>query len=156
MTEDKQKNKTKLKEKERIAKRIASAGLCSRRDAERWISEGRVIVNGEKLTTPAFLVGDTDEIIVDGQPLKSKEKVRLWCYHKPVGLLTTHKDPKGRATVFESLPSDLPRVVSVGRLDLNSEGLLLLTTSGELGVNSSFLWVKELYKYIIYPPNMII
>ena len=137
MTKDKQKKlqnteNSMPKDKERIAKRIASAGLCSRRDAEHWITEGRVIVNGEKLTTPAFLVGDADDIIVDGKPIKAKEKVRLWCYHKPVGLLTTHKDPSGRPTVFENLPASLPRVVSVGRLDLNSEGLLLLTTSGEL------------------------
>ncbi len=118
--------------KERIAKKMAAAGLCSRRDAERWILDGRVQVNGEVLKTPACVVGDDDEIIVDGQALKAPSKARLWCYHKPVGLLTTHKDPAGRATVFENLPSTLPRVVSVGRLDLNSEGLLLLTTSGEL------------------------
>ena len=137
MMKDKQKKSQNIivdrpQDKERIAKRMASAGLCSRRDAEQWILEDRVIVNGEKLTTPAFLVGDEDEIVVDGQILKKKEKIRLWCYHKPVGLLTTHKDPKGRPTVFQNLPASLPRVISVGRLDLNSEGLLLLTTSGKL------------------------
>ena len=118
--------------KERIAKKIAAAGLCSRRDAERWIEQGRIEVNGQKLLTPAFTVSDSDEIKVDGTPLKTKQKPRMWCYHKPTGLLTTFKDPQGRPTVFDSLPKTLPRVVSVGRLDLNSEGLLLLTTSGEL------------------------
>ena len=118
--------------KERIAKKIAAAGLCSRRDAEKWILDGRVEVNGIKLTTPAFVVGDEDVVVVDGVPLKAPQKVRVWCYHKPVGLLTTHKDPMGRPTVFDNLPHSLPRVISVGRLDLNSEGLLLLTTSGAL------------------------
>lgn len=120
------------KAKERVAKRMASAGLCSRRDAEKWIADGRVWVNGEKLLTPACVVGEDDEIVVDGVVLKGKETPRMWCYHKPVGLLTTHKDPQGRPTVFENLPKSLPRVISVGRLDLNSEGLLLLTTDGEL------------------------
>ena len=120
------------KDKERVAKRMAAAGLCSRRDAERWIADGRVWVNGEKLLTPACVVGKDDEIVVDGVVLKGKETPRMWCYHKPVGLLTTHKDPQGRPTVFENLPKSLPRVISVGRLDLNSEGLLLLTTDGEL------------------------
>lgn len=118
--------------KERIAKKIAAAGLCSRRDAEKWILDGRVEVNGQKLLTPAFVVSDTDEIVVDGVALKKPEKVRMWCYHKPVGLLTTFKDPLGRPTVFDALPKSMPRVVSVGRLDLNSEGLLLLTTSGQV------------------------
>lgn len=120
------------KAKERVAKRMAAAGLCSRRDAEKWIADGRVWVNGEKLLTPACVVGEDDEIVVDGVVLKRKETPRMWCYHKPVGLLTTHKDPQGRPTVFENLPKSLPRVISVGRLDLNSEGLLLLTTDGEL------------------------
>jgi 23S rRNA pseudouridine2605 synthase len=119
-------------EGERIAKVMARAGLCSRRDAEVWITEGRVKVNGEKLTSPARNVTESDRILVDGKPLPDKEKLRLWRYHKPRGLLTTAKDPQGRPTVFESLPPDLPRVVSVGRLDLNSEGLLLLTNDGEL------------------------
>lgn len=118
--------------KERIAKKIAAAGLCSRRDAEKWIEQGRIVVNGQKLLTPAFTVSNADEIVVDGKPLQAAPKVRMWCYHKPAGLLTTAKDPMGRPTVFESLPKNMPRVVSVGRLDLNSEGLLLLTTSGEI------------------------
>ena len=118
--------------KERIAKKIAAAGLCSRRDAEKWIAAGRVVVNGQKLLTPAFTVSEKDEIVVDGKPLQAAPKVRMWCYHKPTGLLTTFKDPAGRPTVFDNLPKSMPRVVSVGRLDLNSEGLLLLTTSGEV------------------------
>lgn len=116
----------------RIAKRMARAGLCSRRDAERWIGEGRVVVNGKKLETPAFEVGPDDKIMVDGQPLPDIEITRLWRYHKPKGLVTTHRDPQGRRTVFEALPETLPRVVSVGRLDFNSEGLLLLTNDGAL------------------------
>lgn len=118
--------------KERIAKIMAGAGLCSRRVAEEWILDGRVSVNGEKLTTPAFTVSQSDIITIDGKPIGTKQETRLWCYHKPIGLVTTHKDPQGRPTVFEKLPSYLPRVISVGRLDLNSEGLLLLTTDGEL------------------------
>ena len=118
--------------KERIAKKIAAAGLCSRRDAEKWIEQGRVELNGKKLLTPAYVVSDADEIVVDGTPLKPKQKVRMWCYYKPTGLLTTFKDPQNRPTVFDNLPKTMPRVVSVGRLDLNSEGLLLLTTSGEI------------------------
>jgi 23S rRNA pseudouridine2605 synthase len=118
---------------ERIAKFMASAGLCSRRDAERWIEDGRVIVNGEVLTTPATLVGADDDIIVDGKRIKPKaEAPRLFVYHKPAGLVVSHRDEQGRPTVFAHLPKDLPRVVSVGRLDLDSEGLLLLTTSGAL------------------------
>jgi len=117
---------------ERIAKRLARAGLCSRRDAEKWIADGRVKVDGKLLTTPAFLVTEASHIVVDGQPLKEPERTRLWRYHKPAGLVTSHKDEKGRATVFERLPQDMPRVISVGRLDLTSEGLLLLTNDGEL------------------------
>jgi 23S rRNA pseudouridine2605 synthase len=120
------------KQTERIAKVIARAGLCSRRDAERWIADGRVTVNGEKLATPAFTVGSDDKIVVDGKPLPAVEATRLFLYHKPLGLVTTARDEKGRATVFSNLPPRLPRVVSVGRLDLNSEGLLLLTNDGGL------------------------
>jgi 23S rRNA pseudouridine2605 synthase len=116
----------------RIAKAMARAGLCSRRDAERWIVEGRVKVNGETLTSPARDVSPADRVLVDGKPLPTAEDVRLWRYHKPKGLVTTHRDPQGRPTVFEKLPPELPRVISVGRLDFNSEGLLLLTNSGEL------------------------
>lgn len=118
--------------KERIAKVIAAAGICSRRMAEACIAAGRVKVNGEILSTPAFFISPTDKIYVDDKPVGTKQETRLWCYHKPPGLVTTHKDPKGRPTVFEKLPAYLPRVVSVGRLDLNSEGLLLLTTDGSL------------------------
>ena len=119
------------KNKERIAKKIAAAGLCSRRVAETWIADGRVTVNGQVLSTPAFCVSDEDVVTVDGAPLPQKAPERVWLYYKPTGLLTTHKDPQGRPTVFESLSKALPRVVSVGRLDFNSEGLLILTTSGK-------------------------
>jgi len=117
---------------ERIAKRMARAGLCSRRDAERWIAEGRVVVNGRKLDTPACVVGPDDVILVNGKPLAGAATTKLWLYHKPRGLMTTHRDPQGRPTVFDNLPDGLPRVISVGRLDFNSEGLLLLTNDGEL------------------------
>lgn len=117
---------------ERIAKRIARAGVASRRDAERMIEAGRVTVNGKRLDTPAFKVVASDRITVDGKELEAAEPARLWRYHKPVGLVTSARDEKGRATVFDRLPPDLPRVMSIGRLDLNSEGLLLLTNDGEL------------------------
>ncbi len=116
----------------RIAKAMAHAGLCSRRDAEKWIEAGRVAVNGKVLTTPAHVVSATDTIVVDGKPLPQSAPARLWRYNKPKGLITSHKDPLGRKTVFEALPEKLPRVVSVGRLDINTEGLLLLTTDGGL------------------------
>jgi 23S rRNA pseudouridine2605 synthase len=116
----------------RIAKAIARAGLCSRRDAERMIEAARVAVNGKVLTTPAYVVSAKDRITVDGKPLPEVQAPRLFRYHKPRGLVTSHKDPQGRKTVFEALPENLPRVVSVGRLDINTEGLLLLTTDGEL------------------------
>lgn len=118
--------------KERIAKVMARAGLCSRRDAERWIADGRVKLNGVKLTTPAVTVGDDDQVVVDGKPLPGREPARLWRYHKPAGLVTSHKDEQGRTTVFDKMSADMPRVVSIGRLDLTSEGLLLLTNDGEL------------------------
>lgn len=117
---------------ERIAKVMARAGLCSRRDAERWIAAGRVKLNGKVLDTPAVTVTAADTIVVDGKPVEAKEVTRLWRYHKPAGLVTSHKDEKGRETVFDKMPTDMPRVISVGRLDLNSEGLLLLTNDGEL------------------------
>lgn len=120
---------------QRIAKFIAAAGLCSRRDAERWITQGRVALNGAVLTTPAVLVGEGDVVAVDGKKIAAPDAAevpRLFAYHKPAGLVTTHRDPEGRPTVFDDLPRDLPRVVSIGRLDLDSEGLLLLTTSGAL------------------------
>jgi 23S rRNA pseudouridine2605 synthase len=117
---------------ERVAKLLARAGLCSRRDAERWIAEGRVSLRGEVLTSPAVNVSNPAELTVDGKPLPEADRARLWRYHKPAGLVTTHRDEKGRETVFEALPKDLPRLISIGRLDLNSEGLLLLTNDGEL------------------------
>ena len=116
----------------RIAKALARAGLCSRRDAERWIAQGRVSVNGQVLTSPARDVSAKDRIVVDGKPLPTPEPPRLWRYHKPKGLVTTHADPQGRPTVFEKLPEHLPRVISIGRLDFNTEGLLLLTNDGAL------------------------
>jgi 23S rRNA pseudouridine2605 synthase len=117
---------------ERIAKILAHAGLGSRRDAERWIAEGRVSVDGEVLTSPALAVTADHDIRVDGKPIPQPEHARLFRYHKPAGLVTTHRDERGRPTVFDALPRELPRLVSVGRLDLNSEGLLLLTNDGAL------------------------
>jgi 23S rRNA pseudouridine2605 synthase len=117
---------------QRIAKVLARVGLCSRRDAERWIAEGRVAVDGAVLTSPAVTVTAENEIRVDGRPLPEPERARLWRFHKPAGLVTTHRDEKGRPTVFGALPAELPRLVSIGRLDLNSEGLLLLTNDGAL------------------------
>lgn len=117
---------------QRIAKVLARAGLCSRRDAERWVAEGRVAVDGKVLTSPAVNVTDANDVRVDGHPLPEPGRARLWRYHKPVGLVTTHRDEKGRATVFAALPKELPRLISIGRLDLNSEGLLLLTNDGAL------------------------
>lgn len=117
---------------ERIAKRMARAGLCSRREAETWIAAGRVSINGSIIATPAITVGPGDRIEVDGKPLGARERTRLWLYHKPAGLVTTARDPQGRRTVFSALPDNLPRVISVGRLDINTEGLLLLTNDGGL------------------------
>jgi 23S rRNA pseudouridine2605 synthase len=111
---------------------MARAGVCSRREAERWIAEGRVAVNGKQLDSPALAVTEDDRITVDGKPIPAKQATRLWRYHKPRGRVTTARDPQGRPTVFDDLPADMPRVVTVGRLDLNSEGLLLLTNDGEL------------------------
>jgi len=117
---------------ERIAKVIARAGLCSRREAEAWIAAGRVAVNGEVIPSPARNVAPGDRIAVDGKALPGRERTRLFLYHKPRGLLTTHADPGGRPTIFTALPAGLPRLISVGRLDLNTEGLLLLTNNGSL------------------------
>jgi len=117
---------------ERIAKVMARAGLCSRREAEAWIAAGRVAVNGAAVTSPALNVSPRDRISVDGKPLPQRERTRLFLYHKPRGLVTTHADPQGRPTIFGALPKDLPRLVSVGRLDFNTEGLLLLTNDGGL------------------------
>ncbi|MCH8467357.1 MAG: pseudouridine synthase [Roseinatronobacter sp.] len=117
---------------ERIAKVLARAGIASRREAEVMILARRVAVNGKIIDSPALNVGPNARITVDGKPLPEREASRLWLYHKPLGLVTTTRDEEGRPTVFDNLPEGLPRVVSVGRLDLNSEGLLLLTNDGEL------------------------
>jgi 23S rRNA pseudouridine2605 synthase len=117
---------------ERIAKVIARAGLASRREAEAWIAAGRVSVNGKPIASPALNVTATDTVAVDGMPLRRAERARLFLYHKPRGLVTTHSDPQGRPTIFGALPKTLPRLISVGRLDLNTEGLMLLTNDGEL------------------------
>jgi len=119
-------------EGERIAKVMARAGLCSRREAESWIAAGRVAVNGTVIASPALNIGPADIVAVDGKPLPKPERTRLFLYHKPRGLVTTHADPEGRPTIFGKLPKDLPRLISVGRLDLSTEGLLLLTNDGGL------------------------
>ncbi|WP_439922880.1 pseudouridine synthase [Nitrobacter sp. JJSN] len=117
---------------ERIAKMMSRAGLASRRDAEEWVTQGRVAVNGRVINSPALDVTASDVITVDGQPLPERERTRLFLYHKPRGLMTTHADPEGRPTVFDNLPEGLPRLISIGRLDFNTEGLLLLTNDGGL------------------------
>jgi 23S rRNA pseudouridine2605 synthase len=119
-------------ETERVAKALARAGVASRREVERLIAEGQVVLNGVVLTSPAVKVGLQDTLTVGGEPVARAEPARLFRYHKPAGLMTTHRDPKGRATVFDALPAGLPRLISVGRLDLTSEGLLLLTNDGGL------------------------
>jgi 23S rRNA pseudouridine2605 synthase len=126
------KTQEKSKAAERIAKVMARAGLCSRREAEAWIAAGRVAVNGKVIVSPALDVTAHDRITVDGEPLPQRERTRLFLYHKPRGLLTSHADARGRPTIFAALPKDLPRLISVGRLDLNTEGLLLLTNDGGL------------------------
>jgi 23S rRNA pseudouridine2605 synthase len=127
-----QTDKSEVRDGQRIAKVMARAGLCSRRDAEAWIEAGRVSVNGAILDGPAFNVGPDDDVRVDGERLRAAERTRLFFFHKPRGLVTTARDPEGRRTIFEALPADLPRVVAVGRLDINTEGLLLLTNDGGL------------------------
>lgn len=117
---------------ERIAKVLARAGVASRRVAEGMIAEGRVAVNGKPIDSPALNVGPRDKVTVDGKPLAKPEPIRVWMYNKPLGLVTSDRDEKGRATVFDALPEGMPRVMSIGRLDLNSEGLLLLTNDGGL------------------------
>jgi 23S rRNA pseudouridine2605 synthase len=120
------------KSAERIAKVMARAGICSRREAEAWIAAGRVAVNGAVIASPALNVTPGDRISVDGKPLPIRERTRLFLFHKPRGLVTTSADTHGRPTIFGALPTDMPRVISVGRLDLNTEGLLLLTNDGGL------------------------
>ncbi len=122
----------KKKTGERIAKIVARAGLCSRRDAEEWIVQGRVAVNGRVINSPALDITANDVVTIDGKPLPERERTRLFLYHKPRGLMTTHDDPEGRPTVFDNLPEGLPRLISIGRLDFNTEGLLLLTNDGGL------------------------
>lgn len=117
---------------ERIAKFMARSGVCSRRKAEELILQKRVTVNGETVDSPAFNVEGTEKILLDGEKLPAQDNTRLWIYYKPVGLITSHSDDQNRPTVFDNLPVGMPRVISVGRLDLNSEGILLLTNSGEL------------------------
>jgi 23S rRNA pseudouridine2605 synthase len=121
-----------VREGSRIAKAMARAGLCSRREAEAWIAAGRVSVNGKTLESPAYNVSANDDVRVDGKPLSAPERTRLFLFHKPRGLVTTARDPEGRPTIFGALPEELPRLVAVGRLDINTEGLLLLTNDGGL------------------------
>ena len=139
---------------ERIATRLSRAGLCSRREAERWISAGRVTVDGATISTPATIVTSETIITVDGRQVAEPERPRLWRYHKPRGVLCSNSDPEGRPTVFDHLPRNLPRVMLVGRLDLNSEGLLLLTNDGELSRKlelPSTGWVRR-YRVRAYGP----
>ena len=117
---------------ERVAKMISRAGLASRRDAEEWVTQGRVSVNGRVINSPALDITANDVVTVDGKPLPERERTRLFLYHKPRGLMTIHADPEGRPTVFDNLPEGLPRLISIGRLDFNTEGLLLLTNDGGL------------------------
>ncbi|HYJ81780.1 MAG TPA: pseudouridine synthase [Allosphingosinicella sp.] len=120
------------RDSQRIAKLLARAGIASRREVERMIAEGRIAIGGKTVETPATLLASLHGVTVDGRPVKAPAPARLFRYHKPVGLLTTERDPKGRPTIYDRLPAGLPRVMPVGRLDLNTEGLLLLTTDGEL------------------------
>ncbi len=131
-TDNESKSGERTERGERIAKVIARAGGCSRRDAEKLIAEGRVALGGTTVKSPALNVADDALITVDGKAIPTRSATKLWRYHKPTGLVTSHRDPEGRPTVFAHLPKSLPRVVSVGRLDINSEGLLLLTNDGEM------------------------
>lgn len=137
---------------ERIAKRLARAGVCSRRDAEKMIGEGRVTVDGKLIISPALNVTEANIITVDGKPIDAPEETRVWRYHKPAGTITTARDPQGRPTVFEKMPPEMPRVVSIGRLDFNTEGLLLLTNDGELARHMELpqnAWLRH-YRVRVY------
>ena len=137
---------------ERISKRLARAGLCSRREAERLINAGRVSIDNEVINTPAINVSNKNLILVDGKPIPRKDKTKLWRYYKPRGQITSNKDTEGRKTIFENLPNDMPRLVSGGRLDLDSEGLILLTNNGELAhllEAPSTSWLRQ-YKVRVY------
>ncbi|MGO9421915.1 pseudouridine synthase [Roseiarcus sp.] len=129
---DETNSESAVREGSRIAKVMARAGLCSRREAETWIAAGRVTVNGKVLESPAYNVTDEDDVRVDGQRLAAPERTRLFLFHKVRGLVTTARDPEGRPTIFDALPPDLPRLVAVGRLDINTEGLMLLSNDGGL------------------------
>ena len=130
----------------RIAKILSRRGVCSRREAEKLILQGKVTVNGTLISTPALNLKETDVIIVNGKTVGQEQQTRLWRYHKPLDLVTSTKDEKGRITVFETLPDHMPKVMSIGRLDINSEGLLLLTNDGQLKRNlelPSTGWVRK-------------
>lgn len=140
------------KQGERIAKRLARVGICSRREAERLIEAGRIKVDGEVLTSPALNVTSANKITFDGKAIGAPDQPRVWRYHKTAGTITTNSDPQGRPTVFEKLPPELPRVVSVGRLDFNTEGLLLLTNDGEIARHMELpanAWLRH-YRVRVY------
>jgi len=133
----------------RIAKAISDAGLCSRRAAEKLILEGRVALNGKNVESPAVNVFEHDAVEVDGKIIPHKPHLRIWLYHKPPGLITTYNDPQGRPTIFDNLPKHLPKVISVGRLDLQSEGLLILTNSGDFAREMELPSSKVKRKYLV-------
>ncbi|MCL2567067.1 MAG: rRNA pseudouridine synthase [Alphaproteobacteria bacterium] len=145
-------NEFNKESQERIAKRIAHLGYCSRRDAEKLIAAKKVKVNGILIETPATLVSVNDKITIDDVPLAASNQTRLFLYYKPNGLVCSHKDEKGRETIFDYLPAELPRLIYVGRLDLTSEGLLLLTNNGELAnlLSAPKLGLKRTYKVRVY------
>ncbi len=139
--------------KERIAKFLANAGVCSRREAERYIADGRVSVNNGVIDTPVTLVDGNDLVVVDGMPVDKPKRARVFLYHKPVDVIVTSKDPEGRKTLDKALPKGLPRLMPVGRLDINSEGLLLLTTHGDLAqwlMRPTGAGWKRIYKVRVY------